>query len=333
MLFRSGIAHGTVTVIINSEPFEVTTFRVDGEYKDGRHPESVSFTATVDGDLARRDFTVNAMAYNHNEGLIDLFGGREDLKRGIIRAVGDPFVRFSEDALRILRALRFSSVLGFKIDENTERAIFELFPTLDLISGERIYQELKKLVSGVGAFRILDKYSEVISSFIPSFSLISLPEREKFESLSAEHRLALILSRIGSENLRQARARLKLDNKSYMLAEAVALGAPPKDSSDRELGLYLLRMKSDSAAVALVAIAEAYGELPEGTLRRTKALIEADFPRTVGHLKIDGRDIVSLGFVGKAISDAQAKALFAVASGEIANERRALLNFLESIKD
>lgn len=142
----TGIQHGTVTVMLEKEGFEVTTYRVDGQYEDGRHPKEVSFTASLTEDLKRRDFTINAMAYNERDGLVDIFGGMEDLEKGVIRCVGNPIERFGEDALRMMRAVRFSAQLGYTIEENTKRAIKELTPTLHLISAERILVELTKLL-------------------------------------------------------------------------------------------------------------------------------------------------------------------------------------------
>lgn len=140
----TGIQHGTVTVMDGKEGFEVTTYRVDGKYEDGRHPDSVTFTRSLAEDLLRRDFTINAMAYNETQGLVDLHGGLDDLRQGVIRAVGDPYRRFSEDALRILRAFRFAAQLGYGIEEGTRRAAAELAPNLRKISRERIRVELDK---------------------------------------------------------------------------------------------------------------------------------------------------------------------------------------------
>lgn len=142
----TGIQHGTVTVLLDRDTFEVTTYRIDGEYKDARHPEDVTFTRSLEEDLLRRDFTINAMAYNESGGLIDIFGGQQDLKQQVIRCVGSPHERFGEDALRILRGLRFSAQLGFEIEPATEAAMLELAPNLRLISAERIQTELVKLV-------------------------------------------------------------------------------------------------------------------------------------------------------------------------------------------
>ncbi len=149
-LFRrtvdTGIRHGTVTVMREGEGFEVTTYRIDGEYEDGRHPREVTFTSSLLEDLRRRDFTINAMAYNEEAGLVDAFGGVKDINAGIIRCVGSPAERFSEDALRIMRAVRFSAQLGYRIEEETAAAIRRLAPSLKNISAERIQTELVKLL-------------------------------------------------------------------------------------------------------------------------------------------------------------------------------------------
>lgn len=142
----TGIQHGTVTVIRHGRGYEVTTYRVDGEYEDGRHPKEVTFTASLKEDLRRRDFTVNAMAYNEEDGLVDLFGGRQDLEQKIIRCVGEANERFEEDALRIMRAVRFSAQLGFSIEERTKEAIRGHAERLRQVSAERIQVELTKLV-------------------------------------------------------------------------------------------------------------------------------------------------------------------------------------------
>lgn len=166
-VIETGIKHGTVTVIIDSHPVEITTLRRDGEYVDSRHPATVSFTDSLTEDLARRDFTVNAMAYSESEGIFDPFGGQSDIKNRIIRCVGDPERRFSEDALRILRMLRFSSVLGFTPEPKTAEAARRLAPSLSLISGERVRDELVKILCGMDALRILCDFPDIISVIIP----------------------------------------------------------------------------------------------------------------------------------------------------------------------
>lgn len=173
----TGIKHGTVTVIIDSNPIEITTMRVDGDYRDNRHPDSVSFTSDIVKDLARRDFTVNAMAYNHSAGLVDPFNGTQDIKEGIIRCVGNPDKRFNEDALRILRALRFASVLGFRIDSKTKESISENLHLIGNVANERIRVELLKLLLGVGVEEILTDYKEVFFSIIPELQEIDMLEQ------------------------------------------------------------------------------------------------------------------------------------------------------------
>lgn len=167
---RTGIKHGTVTVYFDGEQYEVTTFRVDGDYSDGRHPDSVSFTGSLREDLARRDFTMNAMAYSESAGFIDPFGGAKALQNREISCVGDPTDRFGEDALRIMRALRFASAYGFHIGHETEEAIHRLAPTLCKVSPERINTELCKLLCGQGVLDVLLNFSDVVSAIIPEIA-------------------------------------------------------------------------------------------------------------------------------------------------------------------
>ena len=159
--FDTGIAHGTVTVLMDGVGYELTTYRIDGNYSDGRHPDSVSFSKNLSEDLCRRDFTINAMAYSHNKGIVDLFGGRKDLQNGVIRAVGDAKKRFDEDALRMLRAVRFAAQLGFKIDDDTFAAIREKAKLLSKVSKERIFVELNKSLCGDFAGRHRQKLRQI----------------------------------------------------------------------------------------------------------------------------------------------------------------------------
>ncbi len=168
--FDTGIEHGTVTVLLNHTGYEVTTYRVDGRYDDGRHPNSVSFTSSLEEDLKRRDFTINAMAYNDDEGLVDIFGGIEDLNNKVVRAVGNPKDRFTEDALRMLRALRFAAQLGFIIEPDTRAAISQLAPTIKKVSAERIQVEIVKLIISDNPGMIRDVYETGLTSiFLPEF--------------------------------------------------------------------------------------------------------------------------------------------------------------------
>ena len=163
----TGLQHGTVTIVINHIPYECTTFRIDGNYSDNRRPDKVEFTTDIVQDLSRRDFTVNAIAYNPKTGLVDPFGGAEDIKARVIRCVGNADDRFDEDALRVMRALRFASVYGFVISEDTSNAIHRKAENLNNIAAERINTELCKLLCGQGVLDILLNYSDVISAIIP----------------------------------------------------------------------------------------------------------------------------------------------------------------------
>ncbi len=168
----TGIEHGTITVMFGREGYEVTTYRIDGKYEDARHPKEVTFTVDLSEDVKRRDFTINAMAYNEEEGLIDLFGGKEDLDKRIIRCVGDPVERFSEDALRIMRAVRFSAQLDYDIEDNTKKAIKELSQNLEKISAERIQTELVKLL-------LSDHPEKLIVAYELGITKVVLPEFDR----------------------------------------------------------------------------------------------------------------------------------------------------------
>ena len=172
-LLPTGLAHGTQTLLEDGKPYEITTYRVELGYSDGRHPDAVAFTPSLTEDLARRDFTVNAMACHPTLGLADPFGGQADLQAGVLRAVGDPEQRFSEDALRILRALRFAAVYGLAVEEHTARAARTLAPRLALVSRERVTQELWKLLAapdGAAAARVLRQFPEVVREILPELA-------------------------------------------------------------------------------------------------------------------------------------------------------------------
>ena len=166
-VIETGIKHGTVTVLIDNEPLEITTYRSEGTYSDNRHPDSVTFSKSLKDDVIRRDFTMNGIAFDFQDGFVDLVGGIDDIKSKTIRAIGDAETRFREDALRILRALRFSSVLGFSIEESTANAIHKCKDLLKNISAERIQVEFSKLICGKNAYSVLKEYADVICMFIP----------------------------------------------------------------------------------------------------------------------------------------------------------------------
>ena len=171
-IFETGIKHGTITFVHDRENVEITTYRVDGEYEDNRHPRSVEFTKKLENDLKRRDFTMNAIVYNENEGYIDLFGGMEDIKNKKIRAIGNPKDRFTEDALRILRAIRFASKLGFEIEENTKKAMLECKHLLHNISEERIAAEINRFLLGKNVKNAILENYEILGEIIPEIKVM-----------------------------------------------------------------------------------------------------------------------------------------------------------------
>ncbi len=175
-LFRrtidTGIEHGTVTIMVDKVGYEVTTYRIDGKYEDGRHPKEVTFTRNLKEDLLRRDFTINAMAYNDTDGLVDIFGGIQDIENKVIRCVGDPKARFTEDALRLMRAIRFAAQLGYTIEEKTREAMKEIAGNLTKISAERIQVELVKTLVSPNSFMLKDAYELGLTKyFMPEFDL------------------------------------------------------------------------------------------------------------------------------------------------------------------
>lgn len=210
---ETGLRHGTVTVLLEGEPLEITTYRVDGVYSDARHPDGVTFTRSLRQDAARRDFTINAMAYAPGQGLQDFFGGQADLARGILRAVGTAEKRFREDALRILRALRFASVLDFTLEGETARAARACAPLLAAVSAERVSGELGKLLCGKAAGRVLREYPDVLGVVLPEIlPMVGLDHRNAYHcydvwthtAVAVDHvppelplRLAMLLHDIG----------------------------------------------------------------------------------------------------------------------------------------
>lgn len=193
-VIETGLKHGTVTVLIEGEPLEITTFRVDGDYADNRRPNSVSFTKSLREDLMRRDFTINALAYHPDEGIIDYFGGVEDINRDVIRCVGDPDQRFREDGLRLLRALRFSAVFGMNIETETAAAIHHNKELLHNISAERIQSELTKLLCGYEAPNVLAAYADVFAVPLPEIvPMIGFEQHHAYHDLDVwQHTLEVL---------------------------------------------------------------------------------------------------------------------------------------------
>ena len=201
-IIETGIKHGTVTVLCDDEAYEVTTYRTDGEYTDHRRPDHVEFVSSLQADLARRDFTINAMAYNKEKGLVDMFGGLSDLNAGIIRCVGNPDDRFQEDALRILRAIRFASTYGFAVDEHTSASIHKNANLLAYVARERILVEICKTLAGKGSAEMLMAYKDVFSLIIPELKpCIGFDQNNAYHSFDVyDHIAHAVGSYAGTDN-------------------------------------------------------------------------------------------------------------------------------------
>ncbi len=205
----TGLKHGTVTVVSQGIPYEITTYRVDGDYSDGRRPDSVSFTSELTEDLARRDFTMNAIAMDINGRITDPFSGEKDIKNRIIRCVGNPQKRFTEDALRIMRAVRFSSQLGFDIEEDTAKALETLCERLEFVSAERIRAELDKLLCGKNCVDVLLKYTSVLGRIIPEIKpCIGFEQHSPYHKYTVWEHIARAVGAVSSEDLTVKRVML-----------------------------------------------------------------------------------------------------------------------------
>ncbi len=331
-LVKTGIKHGTVGIVISGEMYEVTTYRIDGDYKDSRHPEAVSFTSLLSEDLARRDFTVNALCYNPKYGYTDLFDGMKDIEVGIIRAVGDPRRRFTEDALRILRALRFASVLNFRIDEQTAKAAYEFRERLLDVSRERVYAELIKLIGGIAAHRIINEYRAVLSTVIPDIAGVDLPRPYAFDRLSANERLiALFYSspRGPVQTFCEFCEQLKTDRRIRELGRKALECASKIDNPGVEDLQRLMYRYGADATVAAVNISKAFGKVDDSVVIFVGKIISDNMPYKISHLSISGNDLLSKGITGESLGNALEKLLFAVIDGRCENEKEALLAFLD----
>lgn len=217
-----GKKHGTISLVFDKEIVEVTTYRIDGEYKDSRHPESVTFTDKIEDDLSRRDFTMNAIAYSPKRGFVDPFNGREDISKQRIVCVGNPDFRFDEDALRILRALRFASRLGFCIEENTKRAIIEKRKLLLNIAYERINSEFLGILDGNFASCVIPEYIEVFRTVIPSLTSVDYPSIDNAKSNSISVKLCLFFSHYdNTKELEALMKKMKFDNATIKTVTSV----------------------------------------------------------------------------------------------------------------
>lgn len=325
-IIETGIKHGTVTVIADGEPYEITTYRIDGKYSDSRHPESVSYTRTLSEDLARRDFTMNALAYSYNSGLVDIYGGEADIKNRIIRTVGRAEQRFFEDALRIMRGLRFSAVLGFDIEDETAAAMMKCRELIKKVSAERIYAELKKLISGDGALNVIRKYREILASPVPTFPDTShIVNESEFLSADFNLRLAALYAASPRESLTKTLSELRADKKTCHFCDELLSVKNAKISTKSEIRR-LLFMHGEEIVRALFSLRRILGDSADTAL--LDDTLHDGVPYRISDLKINGNDIKDLGIKNAEIGKTLSRLLFAVMDGELKNEREELLLFV-----
>lgn len=337
----TGLQHGTVTVKQSGALYEITTFRTEGTYTDGRHPDEVHFVPDVREDLARRDFTINAMAYNEKEGLVDPFGGQADLQSGIVRAVGVPRQRFTEDALRILRLYRFAARFGFAIDPPTAQAAQELCAHLDCVSVERIEEELAKLLSAPAPAAYLDK--KILLVILPELSSEALAAAKPVVDAcpaGAENlpiRLAALLLSLGEDGTRRTLRRLRCSNNrieetAVLVREAVP-GVPVSLNiyARRLLGKYNLCTVRRLAALGTALQPERAADF--AALSELAEQLDADgVCCRVSQLAVNGRDLMAAGVpAGPGIRKVLEALLDGVIREEYPNERQALLAAVQQL--
>ena len=341
-LFRrtidTGIQHGTVTIMLGKNGYEVTTYRIDGKYEDSRHPESVEFTPNLEEDLKRRDFTINAMAYNDENGVVDIFGGIDDIRNRIIRCVGNAHDRFTEDALRILRAVRFSAQLGFEIDKATKDAARELAPTLVKISRERIHTELNKLllsdnpdyfsvVYELGVMKVIISELEGVNSG----DIDRLKVLIKRTKPCLPERYAALLSVIGKDKTRAVLKGLKLDNATISMAVKLVeyLGITPA-LTEPQMRHYINEVgKEDALRVIDFNLSFADESMHEEytDMRKLCAhVLERGDCTSLKELDVTGKDLVDAGFeAGKQLGELLNSLLTEVLDNPSLNDRNYLL--------
>ncbi len=295
----TGIKHGTVTVMMDKTPVEVTTFRTDGDYTDHRHPEEICFVTSLEEDLSRRDFTVNAMAYNPDVGLRDYFGGEKDLKARVLRAVGEPQKRFEEDALRIFRLFRFASVLGFECEEKTFNASLKLALTLKKISRERIMIELSKAVMGKNLKVISPLIESGALEFVgvkktPCFDCISRIKDNKNLSLFA---FLYFSSDDALDSLNSLRASNEQKNYAKKLLKLFSMPFP----FDKNSLKFMLCASDVDIVNDYLSLAEAFSKDVTFQRQLLREVIENKEPYLISHLAIDGNTLKNMGYKGEEI--------------------------------
>lgn len=348
----TGLKHGTVTVMIGKTGYEVTTYRIDGEYKDGRHPESVEFALNLVEDLKRRDFTINAMAYNDKNGLVDEFDGRGDLERKVIRCVGNPMERFTEDALRMMRAIRFSAQLSFDIHPDTYDAINKLSDTIKQVSMERIQVELTKTLLSDNPEKAELFYSTgIFAAVLPEISRIFEGRYRqnalcmvRFTENTPVLRYAALMNSLEPEEARSVLRRLKMDNHTVDSVTAIVANSKGKiDENEPAIREALNRFGKDLMNNLLIhaealakAKEETTGVMLPGThshIVAVRKMMEGIIDRgdcfTIKDLDITGNDLIEYGMSGSQIGRTLNELLHVVMDNPKLNDKATLIAMLD----
>lgn len=330
-IIDTGIKHGTVTVITGSIPVEITTYRTESAYHDHRHPDRVSFTRSLKEDCARRDFTINAMAYHPETGIVDWFHGMNDLQAKVIRSVNDPRERFNEDALRILRAVRFAAQLGFRIEEKTAQAVLDMKQDLQYISAERIEAELQKLLLSDSPASVLDPYRPLLEVILPQLKDDAAWDEtmlriDRSEGLYAA-RLAVLCADVPLTAADLQKLKVTNTVRDTVLAIRQYRELPFETRADLRKAMYLLDRAYPDYLVYRCAV-DRYNDTERLKELSGRIIRDSDVIR-LSQLAVKGQDLLDLGYRGKEIADTLQKLLYAVMEDTVSNTRDALLGTIK----
>ncbi|MBP3382142.1 MAG: hypothetical protein J6L00_05785, partial [Clostridia bacterium] len=327
-VIETGIQHGTVTVLFDGVPFEITTYRVDGDYRDSRHPDAVTFTASLYEDVKRRDFTVNAMVWHPADGIGDFFDGKADLENKVLCTVGDPTKRFTEDALRILRLLRFAATYGLQAESETKQAACALADRLQYVSIERIYAELQKTLCGDFADAVFSDFPDVWQNILPEVDVTSKIALQKFPKESVM-RWAYLLQDAPAETILR---RFKADNATVQTVCTLINGLSLSPTTDVVTLKQALRTYGQENLLRIVVLQKICGDtaLWQETETALFTLLETNPCYQLKDLRINGDALHALGFSGKEIGRALDTLLDAVIQGVCDNTPDALVSFAKT---
>lgn len=325
----TGIKHGTVTVLIDKIGFEVTTYRIDGEYTDYRHPKNVEFTSDVIKDLQRRDFTINAMAYSENTGLVDVFEGIKDIERKVIRAVGVPIERFNEDALRILRAVRFAARFNYQIEQKTLDAMKSLSCNLEKISYERIREELVQLLMSENPdyFLILNGIG-AIKAFFPEIEISKVPNFDRIKSSDNVYVRIALLVEVLNNDAEFLLKKLRFDNKTIKIVLSI-LDTKIVEELDYVSIKRLLNRYDIEIVRHILSYTDKY-EINTHNMQKLNDIIYNNEPYSRKHLVVNGNDLYKIGIQNKDMSRVLEKLLDMVIVNKELNNKKTLINLIEN---